>query len=362
MARTSRLLIPRFRHPLLSVHSLLSLAATPLFVKYLVGDHSPAGFSLRLPLLISLGLLALHPPAIEAQDSREAARHYRRGQERSARGDYDEAIAAFTAAIELISRPGGAPHRRRHEWRADDLSEASAPGPSPYRVVDPQAAQAYAARGLAHLRKKDYAPALADFDQALRLSPRLVEAYLHRGNARFDLKDYTGAVADYDRALRIDPSLAEAWSNRGNARYQQGDLRGALADYDRALALNPRLAAVYCNRGNTRRDAGDLAGALADFSRALEMEPRMAQAYCGRGTVYSDQGKFDESVADLNRAVEIDSRLALAYGQRGLVRLQRGEVGEAEEDFRRCLMLDPALKAELEARIERVKRGRADKR
>ena len=60
------------------------------------------------------------------------------------------------------------------------------------------AARYYNARGLAYYKKGDYEKALADFNQAIRLSPFLAEPYTNRGLIE-DLKgDYERAIADHD--------------------------------------------------------------------------------------------------------------------------------------------------------------------
>ncbi|MGD2038695.1 MAG: tetratricopeptide repeat protein, partial [Desulfobacterales bacterium] len=92
---------------------------------------------------------------------------------------YDEAIQAFSTAIEII----------------------------------PQDYQAYNYRGVARALKGNYSKALADYDKAIEIRPRYAEAYNNRGYARTQLGDLNNALNDYARALKINPFFVGAYNN-----------------------------------------------------------------------------------------------------------------------------------------------------
>jgi tetratricopeptide (TPR) repeat protein len=96
------------------------------------------------------------------------------------RGDYDEAIRLFGAAI-----------------GAGDLS--------PSNVM-----LAHHNRGNAYQDKGDYAHAIAEYDTALKLAPDYAESYYARGRARFGLGEFPAAVADFATSAKLDPNDAYA--------------------------------------------------------------------------------------------------------------------------------------------------------
>ena len=112
-------------------------------------------------------------------------------------------------------------------------------------AVDPEYAQAYAARGLVFVRKGDIDRALQDLDRAVGLEPRHanVRGALHLRNGDLD-----SAIRDFDTFLALDPNNDDVCNDRGVAYERKGDSARALADYDRALSLRPNRAA-YVNRG-----------------------------------------------------------------------------------------------------------------
>ncbi|MDR2518615.1 MAG: tetratricopeptide repeat protein, partial [Spirochaetaceae bacterium] len=138
-----------------------------------------------------------------------------RGKAAFAQGDYDLAIANYTAAL----------------------------------GIDPNYADASYNRGIAYYNKKDYDRAVADFTAALGINPNFADAYVYRGIAYRNKGDYDKAVADYTQALKIQPDYASALSNRGNVYYNRKEYDRAIADYNAALRINPNFADAYCNRG-----------------------------------------------------------------------------------------------------------------
>jgi tetratricopeptide (TPR) repeat protein len=98
----------------------------------------------------------------------------------------------------------------------------------------------YINRGTLLLKRKAYAEALADFDQAIRFDPDIGEGHVNRGAALLGLHRYAEAVAAVDRGLSLGPSEPEkAYFNRATARELIGDVPGAYADYSKAVELAP---------------------------------------------------------------------------------------------------------------------------
>jgi tetratricopeptide (TPR) repeat protein len=140
---------------------------------------------------------------------------------------YDEAIKAFSTAIEII----------------------------------PRDYQAYNYRGVAWALKGNYDRAIADYDKAIEIRPRYAEAYNNRGFARTRRGDLGNALKDYSRALEINPFFGEAYNNKAwvlatcaDQRFRNGGQAVRLAQ--KAVELKPdvgsldTLAAAYAAAGN----------------------------------------------------------------------------------------------------------------
>jgi len=140
---------------------------------------------------------------------------------------YEEAIQAFSTAIEIIPRDH----------------------------------QAYNYRGVARALIGKYDEAIADYSKAIEIRPRYAEAYNNRGFARTQMGDLQQALNDYSRALEINPFFVDAYNNKAwilataaDKRYRNGAQAIMLAQ--KAVELKPSaasldtLAAAYAAAGN----------------------------------------------------------------------------------------------------------------
>jgi formylglycine-generating enzyme required for sulfatase activity len=105
---------------------------------------------------------------------------FAQGMSKYEAGEYKDAIADFTEAIQL-----------------DDLHVG-----------------AYLQRGQAYTSLGKYQHAIDDYSKAIELKSDSAKAYNYRGNAYRELGEPKRAIADYDRALSIDPNATAAKSDR----------------------------------------------------------------------------------------------------------------------------------------------------
>ena len=153
----------------------------------------------------------------------------------------DVAIAACTRAI------------ASGQFRGDDL------------------AGLYQNRAIEYKHKGDLDRALADYAEAIVLSPS-VGCYVCRGIAWMAKGDLVRAIADLDQAIKLNPKYVKAYYARGIAWNAKGDHDRAIADYSEAIRLDPKYAAAYYNRGIDLERKGDLQRALADFKKFTELD------------------------------------------------------------------------------------------
>ena len=235
------------------------------------------------------------------------------------KGDYDRAIADYTAALQL----------------------------------NPRYVFAYYNRGIGHSDKGDYPRAIDDFTQAIHLDPKLPQAYNNRGGAYGELKDFDRAIADYDVAIRLDPKFAAAYNNRGVAWKNKGRYDRAIADYDAAIRIDPQYASAYSNRAIAFRGKGDNARAFAEYEKALRLASDDPVIYTNRGVSFGDIGDLNREIADYTEALRLDPRYLQALTNRAFAHEKNGALHEALADFRATLAIDPRRR-EIEQDIRRL--------
>ena len=138
------------------------------------------------------------PPTVRIRAARERAHaHY-------LKGDYDQAIADYTVALQL----------------------------------GPAEAGLHIDRGLAYEEKNDYERAIADYTQAIRIAPDEARAYHCRGRVHSARRDYERAIADFTEAIRTQPGWGFSYYLRAHAYEEIGKTVSAIADYREALAAS----------------------------------------------------------------------------------------------------------------------------
>jgi tetratricopeptide (TPR) repeat protein len=130
-------------------------------------------------------------------------------------------------------------------------------------------------------------------------------------------KDYDRAIADYGEAIKLSPK--DAWALRTGVR-----LTRAKRTTTRPLRIAPRRSGSIRNMaGPTTTVVSPYYGlheydaALADHAEAIRVDSRDAWAYARRGMAWTEKGEFDQAIADLTEAVTIDPKYAFGFGQRG---------------------------------------------
>src|SRR6266404_1522043 len=107
-------------------------------------------------------------------------------------------------------------------------------------------------------------------DQVLR---RLASAYNNRGVAYRVKANYAEAIDDFNEAIRLVPDFANAYNNRGVAYRNMGNLDRAVADYDQAIRIKPDYVAAFYNRGLALADKREYEKAISDFTAVLRVDP-----------------------------------------------------------------------------------------
>ncbi len=138
---------------------------------------------------------------------------------------------------------------------AGDLEQADSASRKALEL-DPESAEAHAARGVALSLRGEHADAEQEFEAAIRLNPDLFEAHYFYARDCFALGDYENAVRQYEEAMRARPEdyqspllVAGAFVALGRpadaecgapARHQAGRRAPALEPRRRARALHGR--------------------------------------------------------------------------------------------------------------------------
>ena len=294
----------------------------------LTDDHAP----------VDNMLAALHLERNKTFRARtRAIRHYNGGVELEAQGRTQDAIAAYSLAIQ--SDPGFARayvNRGNVFNRLDQPLKAIQDSDEAIRL-DPQRAIAYSNRSAALMAIGQLERAIQDSDEAIRLDPKLAIAYINRGGAFMGLGQPEKTILDSDEAIRLNPGIAEAYRNRGVAHSILAQPQLAILDFDQALILRPKHPDALLNRGGAYVTLGQYERAIPDLDEAIRLVPQSADAHYNRGTAHLRLGDNSQSVDDYTQAIRFNPSYALAYAGRAIAHTILGADDLAEADFDRAV-------------------------
>ncbi len=156
-------------------------------------------------------------------------------------------------------------------------------------------------------------------------------AFNNRGNAYSDLGQYARAIQDYDEAIRLNPNDDKAFYNRGGAYYGLRQYARAIQDYDEAIRLTND-AYAFSNRGNAYGNLGQYARAIRDYDEAIRLKPNDAYAFYDRAGAYYGLGQYARAIKDYDEAIRLTDDGYAFYG-RGIAQRAKGNTAAAKNSW-----------------------------
>jgi tetratricopeptide (TPR) repeat protein len=250
-------------------------------------------------------------------DTADAAEYGRRGAALAARRDFDQALTALTHACEM------APDHPEYFYQ----------------------------RGMVYWQMRQGAPAMADFDQALKLKPDDLSALISRAQLLLQTGDKARAGADLDAADAVASKQADMRFVMAEM-YEHIDLLApAVAQYDLWIASHAddaRVPTALNSRCWARALAGmDLPLALKDCNAALKRAGKSSPFYAkvsdSRGLVLLRMGEYDKSMADYDASLKINPKNAWSLYGRAIDELRKGKTPAGEADIAQAMAVWPQV-------------------
>jgi tetratricopeptide (TPR) repeat protein len=208
--------------------------------------------------------------------------------------------------------------------------------------IDPNFAEAYHMRGVAHQMLGEFDRAEQDFSKAIALKPDLVEAYLDRARLYLhDLQRNDEALADLNMAIELAPEYAPAYVERAQYYLWQGQLDQAQADIERALELEPDMPHALTMMGEFHYVRFECQEALPYLNRSVELMPEDPWPWEMLGQCYRLLGLYDEALGTYERGLLANRDGVPLYYGRAFVYLDLEELDAALADFERVLRIEP---------------------
>jgi tetratricopeptide (TPR) repeat protein len=212
----------------------------------------------------------------------------------------------------------------------------------------PNHAVALELRGEMYMLDKDYESALDYFAKAQTANPHWAVPHFDRGAVLLDKKEFLPAVEEFNKGISLQSTFTLFYVIRSMAYFRLGNLEAAHKDQDVALGLSEKDALTMSDLNMDVYDSY-LDWAEDYYARALMKQPRSWYAYQGRADAYRINNEHAKAVADYTRAIEINPREARLYLARGKSHSALNESEKAIADFHQVVGMADKLHVKRQA-------------
>lgn len=220
-------------------------------------------------------------------------------------GEYEAALADFSAALE--TDPGNpivleAKVTVLARLKKNDEVQATV---AEWRKRQPKSVLPLISLARFQSAKEDHQAAIKTLEEALALDADNPAVLLTRASVYHEMKEKAKAMADVEKVLRLYPDLEMARRLKVILLADQGNLKKAITEMESILKQEPddaenrlELAMLFSN--NEQHDK-----AIEIYSSILKAEPESFAALRGRGDSYLGVGKHAEAIADYEKAFKL---------------------------------------------------------
>jgi len=201
---------------------------------------------------------------------------------------------------------------------------------------DPTDHVLFSNRSAAFIGSKDYAKALSDAEQCIKIQSNWPKGYFRKATALISLNRYTEAVETLHAGLTVDPSNADLQKKLEEAKVhakpktkatgldakQEGNEHFKLSRYELAIesytvALQTiedvkEMSIIYSNKAACYHQLRSYDDVIRDATESLTLVPSNTKSLLRRGLAYESMEKFKHAILDLQQVTSLEPGSALA--------------------------------------------------
>jgi tetratricopeptide (TPR) repeat protein len=149
--------------------------------------------------------------------------------------------------------------------------------------------------GRAMLFDKKFADAAGLIEQAVRIDPGAAYAYNALGIAYLEQAQYDQAIPAFRDAFRRAPHWSYPLHNQALAYIEKGELQPAIRLYRQAMKITPQYSYLPYNLGLVYQRLRRRSDAEVEYRKAIAISPAEPEAYNALGTLKASEGKSSEA-------------------------------------------------------------------
>ncbi len=167
--------------------------------------------------------------------------------------------------------------------------------------------------------------------RSLEMTEDSVFARAHLGDALLQQSRFEEAVAEFKQAIRVSPNDPDGYIRLGYVFTTRKLYDEAAEQYQAGLAVDEVCAPLHNGLGSVYLARRQFEAARREFLRALEIDPEQGQTYAYLAALSRDLGRYEESITCAQRALDLDRRLVVCHR---LIAMNLYDLGKTDEAVR----------------------------
>ena len=254
-------------------------------------------------------------------------------------------------------------------------------------------------QGNAFYKNKQFAEALAAYDEALQADPtnlmvinNKAAVYIEMNQADtaieistqiFEKAKDVGVKLSYEDKAKIYQRIAAAHLKKndtaaaikayGNAQMEAHDkaierkvknLELELKKQEKLSYINPELGLQAKERGNAFFREGDFPGAIREYEEAVRRDPNNSPYHNNLAAAYLKMGVFNDAKKEVERSLELDKTYVKAWAKKGDIEFFMKEYHKSMDSYKAGLALEPdnsLCKQGLQKTLAKIQEGGENK-
>ena len=211
-------------------------------------------------------------------------------------GDNDRAVTVLEQGVQQLPTNGVLRETLTRAYIAKgDFRSATTQADSITAALPHSGAGPYL-EGLIAVAQKRYAPAEADFEEAIKRQPRAISPLLDLTHLELSRHEESQATARLQRMVQTDPTNGLALELLGELDLSQKAYSQAITEFSQAIRAAPGLWYAYRNLALAKAGTGDTPGAIAAYQSGIKAVPDQPELVGELASYYIRRGQPDNAI------------------------------------------------------------------
>jgi tetratricopeptide (TPR) repeat protein len=141
----------------------------------------------------------------------------------------------------------------------------------------------------------------------------LANGHFNMGNAFLKKNQFADAITEFSEAIKIDRKFYGAYLNLGKALEKNEQPEDAIKVYNLAIKLKPGYYKAYFNLANLLSSSGMSEEAINSYKKSIELKPDYYKAYNNLGITYQRINRLEDAKEQYREAVKYNKDYPDAY-------------------------------------------------